>query len=603
MKKLLTLTIVAVWAICAQAVPALKKWRNFTQTDGTQVSLMLVGDENLHYYKTTDGLVVVQDENGNYVYAQSTVDGFAPSTILVHNSDMRSVEEMSQIATLGDVARQGVRRAASQTPRFVQTVGEPTGNFTGSKKGLVIMVSFSDVDFVVSKQDVDDMLNKEGYKNSYGAIGSVHDYFSDMSNNQFDLTFDVVGPVALERKCYYYGYNSGGGDNYNRVVTFVTESILAAADSTDFSQYDWDGDGAVDQVFLLYAGYGEATGGHANTIWPHESALMSPLSIDGVSVSTYACSNELNGASGEVPMGLGVFCHEFSHCLGLPDFYDTADNGQQYGMDMWDLMGSGSYNGESWIPAAFTGYERHFCGWREYRKLESPCKVDKLEPICNGGETYQLVNPGNESEYFLLENRHGNYGWDKGFYTNNSNNIISGLMIYHVTYDADRWRRNKVNATGSGYMCMTPVHADNSEKTTYMSNGVLYLDGDEYQGDLYPYRASMTENCNFFSDESTPADQLNTPNSDGSLLLHTNISNIRKQSRFSFFVFDNGTRPWSSDGIDEAEMGMTSDLTDVFTVDGRLVRKAMKDNCVDALPQGIYVLRYADGHSRKIIIK
>ena len=603
MRKLLITAFVAAMAFSAQAVPALKKWRTYQQTDGTQVTLLLSGDENLHYFKTTDGLVVLQDENENFVYAKLTHDGFEPTQLLAHNADMRSAEEQAQIATLGDVANTGLRRAAAQKPRFAHTIGEPTGNFVGSKKGLVIMVEFSDLSFTVTKQDIVDMVNKEGYKNEFGAIGSVHDYFSNMSDNKFDLTFDVVGPVKLERKCYYYGYNSGKSDNYNRVVEFVNESVLAAADSTDFGLYDWDGDGYVDQVFLLYAGYGEATGGHANTIWPHESALWSPLNVDGVKVSTYACSNELNGNSGTERMGLGVFCHEFTHCLGLPDFYDTADGGTQYGMDMWDLMSSGSYNGNSWIPAAYTGYERHFCGWTEYRKLESPCKVDKLEPISNGGQTYQIVNPGNENEYFLLENRHGGYGWDKGFYTTNSNQTVQGLMIYHVTYEADRWRMNKANATGYSYQCMTPVHADCSEETVYQQGQYLYVNGDEYQGDLFPYRPSMTENRNSFSDDSTPQDVLNTPNSDGTYLLHTNVTNIRTQARFCFFVFNGGTRPWTPDGIQETAADMNTGKADVYSLDGRLMRTAVENGETGSLPQGVYVLRYADGSSRKIAVK
>ena len=565
MKSRLLILCLIFLTLSAGAVPALKKWRSCQQTDGNRVDLLLVGDENLHYYMTTDGLVVLQNENGDYVYACLSSEGFEPTTILAHNVDMRTSWEKAQIATFEEVGTEGLSRAAAQKPRFARTVGEPTGDFTGSKKGLVIMVEFSDVNFTVSKQDIEDMVNKEGYTNSYGAIGSVHDYFSDMSDGQFDLSFNVVGPVKLDRNCYYYGYNSGRNDSYNRLMEFVRESVLAAADSTDFSLYDWDGDGYVEQVFLLYAGYGEATGGHANTIWPHESSLWSPLTIDGVKVSTYACSNELNGSSGTVRMGLGVFCHEFSHCLGLPDFYDTSDGGSQYGMDMWDVMASGSYNGDSWIPAAYTGYERNFCGWRDFNKLNTPCEVEELEPIGNGGETYQIVNPGNENEYYLLENRHGGYGWDKGFYTNNTGQALSGLMIYHVTYDADRWALNKVNATGYGYQCMTPVHADCSEETVFQQGQYLYINGDEYQGDLFPYRVSFKENHNTFSDTSTPQDVLNTPNKDGTYLLHTNVINIRKQGRFCYFDFEGIETP-ENYALGDVNGDGTVNVTDVMLV-------------------------------------
>ena len=156
MRKLLITAFVAAMAFSAQAVPALKKWRTYQQTDGTQVTLLLSGDENLHYFKTTDGLVVLQDENENYVYAQLTNDGFEPTQLLAHNADMRSADEQAQIAKLGDVANTGLRRAAAQKPRFAHTIGEPTGNFVGSKKGLVIMVEFSDVSFTVTIGEQED---------------------------------------------------------------------------------------------------------------------------------------------------------------------------------------------------------------------------------------------------------------------------------------------------------------------------------------------------------------------------------------------------------------------------------------------------------------
>ena len=176
-------------------------------------------------------------------------------------------------------------------------------------------------------------------------------------------------------------------------------------------------------------------------------------------------------------------------------------------------------------------------------------------------------------------------------------------MIYHVTYEADRWRTNKANATGYGYQCMTPVHADCSEETVYQQGQYLYVNGDEYQGDLFPYRPSMTENRNSFSDDSTPQDVLNTPNSDGTYLLHTNVTNIRTQARFCFFVFNGGTRPWTPDGIQETAADMNTGKADVYSLDGRLMRTAVENGETGSLPQGVYVLRYADGSSRKIAVK
>ncbi len=595
MKKSFTLILMLAFTVVASAVPAKRVWKTYQQSDGAELRLMLQGDENLHYFKTSDGMVAVQNALNQYVYAQVRKQQLVETDMLVHEPEMRTLEEQAFVQSLGDVAAD-CRRLASKANAFPKKIGEPTGVFEGEKKGLVIMVAFNDLDFTITKDELNNMLNQVGYTNTHGAVGSVHDYFLSQSFNKFSLIFDIVGPVKMPKSNSYYGYNSMGKDSPNRVAEFVKGAIQLAADEADFSQYDWDGDGYVDQVFLFYAGYGEATNGPKNTIWPHESMLYPALNIDGVKVQTYACSNELDGDSGEKPMGIGTFCHEFTHCLGLPDFYDTSEDGDNFGMGVWDVMCSGSYNGDSWIPAPYTGYERHFCGWKEYRVLSDPCKVTKLEPVENGGETYQIINPGNQEEYYLLENRHGAYGWDRGLYTNNSGQRINGLLITHVTHVANRWRYNTVNA-GDGYQCMTIFHADNSEATTMVLNGVTYLDGDEFQGDLYPYRASLTENHNSLADTSVPKDELNTPNTDGSYLMHTSITNITKQSRFVNFTFMNGTKPWSdTNGISEISVhGGTA--AGVYSLGGVMVASDASDQ---TLPKGIYVVRDAEGHSYKI---
>lgn len=212
---------------------------------------------------------------------------------------------------------------------------------TGTKKGLVILVQFSDKSFTnpanvltlgsgekTIKALYTDMLNKEGYTDKKtGAIGSVHDYFKDQSNGKFDLSFDVVGPITLSHSYSYYGEHTDN-DNDANAPQMIIDACKAVKDSVDFSRYDWDGDGEVEQVYVVYAGEGEATGGDANTVWPHKynlSAVGKSLSYNGVKIDTYACSNEViraevNGKTRTYYMGIGTICHEFSHCLGLPTF-------------------------------------------------------------------------------------------------------------------------------------------------------------------------------------------------------------------------------------------------------------------------------------------
>ena len=595
MRKYIVLSILLVFAVVANAVPAQRVWKSYVQSDGSQLRLMMQGDENLHYYKTTDGLVAMRNDLGQFVYAQVRNQQLHETDMLVHDKEMRSTEEQAFVNTLGDVATE-CRRLSATANTFPKKIGEPTGVFEGEKRGLVVMVSFNDLDFTITKDQLEEMLNQTGYTNSFGAIGSVHDYFLSQSYNRFSLVFDVVGPIKLPKNSSYYGYNSQGHDSYNRVAEFVKESIRLAADEADLTKYDWDGNGYVDQVFLYYAGYGEATGGDASTIWPHESQVYPALSYDGVKMQTYACSNELNGSEGDTMMGIGTFCHEFTHCLGIPDFYDTSDETDNYGMGIFDPMCQGSYNGDSWIPAPYTGYERHFCGWKNYRLLSEPCRVSKLECIENGGETYQIVNPGNADEYYLLENRNGSYGWDRGLYTNSGGQRISGLLVTHVTYVKNRWTYNTVNA-GNEYQCMTIFHADNSDATTMEYMGQTYLDVNEYFGDLYPHRVSLTENHNSLSDTSTPQDVLNTPNTDGSYLMHTSVTSITKQSRYVNFTFMNGTLPWSDpDGIQEVT-AQGQAAAGVYNLSG--VRVSQEKDDV-SLPHGIYIVRDQEGRSTKV---
>lgn len=618
MKKLLFSTILLIVALTVGAVPARRVWKTVKQSDGTQVRLMLVGDENFHCFKTTDGLPVIE-EQGSYFYAKVVNDCLVKTDQLAHDVDQRSAQEVELAANL--CTQEQLADAARKAPRVTQPrapkrVGEATGDFTGSKKGLIILVQFKDNPFAIDNplETYQNIANQEGYRNSEGAIGSVHDYFLKQSNGVFDLTFDVVGPYTTPNVLSYYGQNSGNNDNPTRVRELIRFAISAANDDVYYPDYDWDGDGEVDQVFIIYSGYAESSGAPSYTIWPHESQLFSyAMFFDGVSINTYACGEELAGDGSDaanpdyVPQlsGLGTICHEFSHCLGLPDFYDTASNtigssGGQYGMGFWDLMDSGCYNYEGWIPSNYSGYERNFCGWSEYRELTDPCKVTGLKSVDAGGETYIIYNPGNKNEYYLLENRQKT-GWDRGLEG-------AGLLIYHVNYIADRWRWNTVNTTGYGKPCFNPVPADN-ELSTYIfdEDGYAIAYGDA--GDAWPTTVTIDGrrvNNNTLSDTSTPACTLYTPNTDGSYLLHAKIK-ATKRGGVIDFVYNDGTEPWGeATGIQEIH-GTDADnivgkQATIFTVDGVQVMRTDSYTGAEALMPGLYVVRTADGQSKKVLI-
>jgi hypothetical protein len=154
---------------------------------------------------------------------------------------------------------------------------------------------------------------------------------------------------------------------------------------------------------------------------------------------------------------------------------------------------------------------------------------------------------------------------------------------------------------------MTIFHADNSDKTTYVSNGNTYLDGNEYKDDLFPYAKTISERVNSFSDTTTPQDVLNTANSDGSYLMHTDISAITKQGSLINFRFFDGTTDWSStsNGIKDINVSNNNFIigkaASIYTVNGVLVKKTNAFDGNENLTPGLYIVK-SGSITQKIII-
>lgn len=484
MKKIFLGLVFLLAAITAFAIPAKRGQKaTLTLADGTQVVAELRGDEFGHYYEAADGRVFVKSASADF-YEQ------ADKTEITNRANVRRMARNAKRAE-----RRNVRH---------NEFGVPT-SYTGSKKGIIILVNFADKTFNAANNQslFNNIANTEGF-NQGNFNGSMHDYFTSQSNGQFDLTFDVVGPVTLSQNYAYYGQNNSNGDDM-RPEQMVVEACNLVEDMVDFNDYDWDGDGEVDQVYIVYAGKGEADGGAKDTIWPHEwelSETYSDFDIDGVHINTYACGPELNGSS--QINGLGTMCHEFTHCLGLPDFYDTRTNGTNFGMDSWSLMDYGCYNNGGYTPCNYTGYERMFCGWVEPIELTEDMQVTGMKSLEDYGDVYIMYNPGHHDEYYILQNVQKK-GWD--LYAESK-----GLMIMHVDYDKDIWQQDVVNNTTSRQRC-TIFPADNS-----LSSYSTY-------GDLFPYNSN-----NSFGNNTSPAAKLYNANTDGTKLMNIEITGITQKS-------------------------------------------------------------------------
>lgn len=524
MKKYL-LVAITLWGLATAmlAIPAKRRHVVHTQPDGTTVTLQLCGDEYSHFHATTDGMPVVRSENGTWCYASFREGCLVATDRIARNPEERSDDETAYVNLHRPSVTEGL--ASWRSERLIQSNERRTlrardvrnapamqrTNYLGQKKGLVVLVQFPDCKFTEkgSRDEFDHMMNQEGYS-SDRHIGSVHDYFYDQSYGQFDLTFDVVGPVTAKYNVAYYGQNNSYG-NDSRVGALLVEALTAIKDEVDFSSYDWDGDGEVDQVYMIYAGHGEHSGAPSYTIWPHEFWLQHSdygqrFKVGtGLYVDTYACGSELNLYGDPTTLnGIGVCCHEFSHCLGLPDFYDTA-NHTNFGMSDWDLMANGAYNEDARIPAPYTAYERWVSGWLEPVEIDKPTVVKNMKPITSDPEAYILYNSGNANEYYLLQNVQRE-SWGSGYSGH-------GLLVIHVDYNKSIWDKNTVNNQAS-HQRMTPIPADNS-LTSY-----------SLQGDPFPGTSKKTE----LTDDSTPAAQLFNMNREGNYRMGKPITDITESS-------------------------------------------------------------------------
>ena len=604
MKRILISAVLSLCAAMTFAIPAKKSWKVVSQSDGTTIKVSQAGDEHLHYYITEDNVPIYKAADNRYCYLTIESGKLHNSGVLAHESAARSAKELQVMNTIHDlapIARQMAAKKRSAAKRCVRPDRLPGKDdisvFKGSKKALVILAAFSDKSF--SKGDdaivkfYDEVLNQEGYSQN-GAAGSVHDYFKDMSRGEFDLTFDIVGPVKVSKSATYYGGPSpimGGTDH---IGEFITEAIKKADEKCDidWKKYDWDDDGEVEQVFVLYAGYGQATGGPTGTIWPNAWTLDEALqnsdgnggfSIDGVFINQYACSNELYLDSGTVPMGLGVFCHEFSHCMGLPDMYDT-NYGSTPTMGDWDLLAGGSYNGPQgigWCPAGWTSYERAYAGWLELTELKAGDIIKGMTSLEEAdGKAYVIYNDNHKDEYYLLENHKG-MGWDK--YTPEN-----GLLIIHVDYDKDLFDNNIVNSKGE----FTPAEGYDRYFTNDHPRMAPFSRVRSIQNDTYFYTYPMDAPrgvVDSLTDTSKPAAELYNALADGSKLMGKPVYNIEKDDDGNIsFTFM--TKEKETDAIQD--IAMAEDTTGDDTVYDITGKKAGRIGDIKngSLKAGIYII-------------
>ncbi|MBR1879688.1 MAG: M6 family metalloprotease domain-containing protein [Prevotella sp.] len=359
----------------------------------------------------------------------------------------------------------------------------------GSRKVLVILMEFADRSFTKSDVDFMRLFNEENY-NEDGAVGSVHDYYQWASYGQLDLQSDILGPYTAMNDMSYYGRNVGQGGNDNNPYALFEEAVNEAIKTIQLSDYDADGDGFVDNIHIIYAGYGEEAGAASNAIWAHEMTF-NPIVVQGMKINKYSCAPELRGNKGSGISRIGPHCHEIGHALGAMDYYDTnyATGGEYQGTGKWDVMASGSWNNDGISPADFNPYVKIYnFGWTDCQSL-MPNATDTIATSSQKDNIYR-IDTGTQGDYFLLEYRDGKYfhACEPG----------EGLVIFHIGPQlSSKAKSNTINATYP-QQCYVVCASSKYQKptSTPSSYGDINSAGCPYPG---------TSNNRTFSETSTPA--------------------------------------------------------------------------------------------------
>ncbi len=414
------------------------------QPDGSIIHITIVGDETASYKLSSSGYLIAQGDDGFYYYASCKQNGYVLSDKVVSDSGI------------------GISKTIPYLPREVKLFYNNGESFdlntlTATKsatrmKSIVIPVQFQDLSFSFSdiNSKVYNLFNQLNY--SYdGATGSVSDYFKDNLSSYGEFLFDISPVVSLSQTMSYYGANNAHGVDAN-VKEMVKEACRQASQKgVDFSNYDVNGDGRVDNVILFFAGYNEAEGGGDNTIWPQSWNLEEDFTINGMKISGFSCCSELSGSKGNQFTGIGTICHEYCHFLGLMDMYDVngVNEGFSDGLQgTISIMDRGNYNNDGKTPPYFNSIEREIVKLLSFEEPVIGSRVD-LAPVYQSTVACQLTSP-NRGESYIIEYRDGSK-WDK--YIGGE-----GILVYHIDKSntmvgsvtaLSKWTSNSINSNGS----------------------------------------------------------------------------------------------------------------------------------------------------------
>lgn len=586
----------------AEAKPAYPGIINYELPDGSVLPVRMVGDEHAHRILSADGYLLTTNADGILMYATTDDAGNivasgrkAVAAELRSDADKQFLASIDRDAIIAVAAETDNNRRFSRQSNLTKRPSRKTCSqgmdlltthypSMGSPKALVILVQFKDVSFTTADAGTyfTEMLTKPGF-NTNGGTGSALDFFTENSNGKFTPEFDVLGPVTVSQRMKYYGGNDYAGNDLHP-EEMVIEALQIMDNEIDFSQYDTDGDGYIDNVYVFYAGKGEADGGGADTIWPHsweiEGATGKTHKFDGVILDRYACSNEIDNVTRKAD-GIGTFVHEFSHVMGLPDLYETTYSTGAFTPGAWSVLDYGPYNNNGRTPPNYGAYERYSLGWMEPRRFSGKATAEYTIPPITDNVAY-LVETPYTNEFFLLEARA----------RTGSDTFIpgEGMLVWYIDYDYNAWYYNNVN-----------------NNATRQRVDIIEADGrpTEYtrSGDSFPGSANVTE----FTATSTPAFVSRTK-----APVNVELTNIRRNMDGSVsFTATHDVDKWDAIGSVAVEEGtwtlagrtIAADTElGIFTPAGMTIARLAAGQSFELPAAGIYIIRSAS-KTAKVAVK
>ena len=604
MKKiLLSITFALMSIVSGFAAKAHSALTTITQSDGSQLTIRLHGDEHYSWYSTTDDVLLVQ-VGKNYYVAQVEEDGTLKATPqLAHNAGKRGTVEEQVINN------QNKEKFLNSLNAEPQALAKPFGEVypayfphTGSPKALVILVEFQDVKFKTSDPVATFTHYLKGAEgeaapeanNAYvtkGMVnyGSVSQYFNDMSQGKFTPQFDIVGPVTVSKNSAYYGGNAGKATDVN-LAQMIAEACKGVSDKVNFADYDQNNDGYVDLVYVIYAGYSESINGNSSDcLWPksgtnafYEPGTNNLLKLNGKRICRYGINNELNATPTVVnnqfngmPLlnGIGLFCHEFSHTMGLPDLYPTVETSRvdNQNPEYWDLMDGGEYTYSGYFPTPYSPWEMEVMGWTTPVELGDEAKQVNLNSYASDRTTYKIN--GKNDEYLLIQNIQTD-GWWRGI----TKAYNTGMLVWRIDYP------------------YTTVSLDNRLNNEIGKPNVMIVPADGYV--ISAYNVTDDDESKAKYKASLKADPFPGANNVTELLsVKLNKSTLKKP----FYNIKETNGIITFDYLKDYATGIDQTLADkdteknqsIFSLDGRYL-----GNDASKLTKGIYIIG-----KKKVVIK